>query len=84
MKTVNDKMRENNDKEKKFAYPLVANSVESSVIVEKLSLQSPSQPGSANVRTGEGVGGGLTTEVGYRGNRLPRGPLSSCSGYHGE
>ena len=56
MKTVNDKMRENNDKEKKFAYPLVANSVESSVIVEKLSLQSPSQPGSANVRTGEGVG----------------------------
>ena len=56
MKTVNDKMRENNDKEKKFAYPLVANSVESSVIVEKLSLQSPSQPGSANVSTGEGVG----------------------------
>jgi len=38
------------------SYPRVANSVESSVIDEKLSFQSPTQPGSANVRTGEGVG----------------------------
>ena len=44
--------------------------------------RSPSPPFTG--RTGEGVGGGLTTEVGYRGYRLPRGPLSSCSGYHGE
>ena len=40
----------------KVSYPRVANSVESSVIDEKLSFQSPTQPGSANVRTGEGVG----------------------------
>ena len=53
---VNDEMQRKQWQREKVSYPRVANSVESSVMDEKLSFQSPTHPGSANVRTGEGVG----------------------------